>query len=135
MTLDRSVITAGQSLAYPGRWVIQHKYSPLAQSVERRTVNPQVVGSSPTGGAKRDRHVFACRFFMPVGLERRLLASLRGLSQPPWLFRRKASPTGGNRISKVYTSNIKVPVFTMNTGILLTFLGSSKTPLFVLAHI
>ena len=27
-------------------------YAPLAQSVERRTVNPQVVGSSPTGGAK-----------------------------------------------------------------------------------
>ena len=29
----------------------EHKHSPLAQSVERRTVNPQVVGSSPTGGA------------------------------------------------------------------------------------
>ena len=29
-----------------------HQYAPLAQSVERRTVNPQVVGSSPTGGAK-----------------------------------------------------------------------------------
>ena len=29
-------------------------YAPLAQSVERRTVNPQVVGSSPTGGAKKD---------------------------------------------------------------------------------
>ena len=27
-------------------------YAPLAQSVERRTVNPQVVGSSPTGGAR-----------------------------------------------------------------------------------
>ena len=26
--------------------------SPIAQSVERRTVNPQVVGSSPTRGAK-----------------------------------------------------------------------------------
>ena len=31
----------------------EHKHSPLAQSVERRTVNPQVVGSSPTGGAKK----------------------------------------------------------------------------------
>ena len=31
----------------------QH-FAPLAQSVERRTVNPQVVGSSPTGGAKID---------------------------------------------------------------------------------
>ena len=29
-------------------------YAPLAQSVERRTVNPQVVGSSPTGGAKKN---------------------------------------------------------------------------------
>ena len=28
-----------------------HQYSSLAQSVERRTVNPQVVGSSPTRGA------------------------------------------------------------------------------------
>ena len=32
------------------------RYSPLAQSVERRTVNPQVVGSSPTGGAKKKYH-------------------------------------------------------------------------------
>ena len=31
----------------------QHKHSSLAQSVEQRTVNPAVVGSSPTGGAKR----------------------------------------------------------------------------------
>ena len=28
-------------------------FAPLAQSVERRTVNPQVVGSSPTGGANK----------------------------------------------------------------------------------
>ena len=34
----------------------QHKYSPLAQSVERRTVNPCVVGSSPTGGAIVNTH-------------------------------------------------------------------------------
>ena len=27
-------------------------YAPLAQSVEQRTVNPCVVGSSPTGGAR-----------------------------------------------------------------------------------
>ena len=27
-----------------------HKYSPIAQSVERMTVNHDVVGSSPTGG-------------------------------------------------------------------------------------
>ena len=32
----------------------EHEYSPLAQSVERRTVNPQVVGSSPTGGARKE---------------------------------------------------------------------------------
>ena len=30
-----------------------HLYSSLAQSVERRTVNPQVVGSSPTRGARK----------------------------------------------------------------------------------
>ena len=29
-------------------------YSPVAQLVERRTVNPFVVGSSPTGGASKD---------------------------------------------------------------------------------
>ena len=28
------------------------KHSPIVQSVERRTVNPYVVGSSPTRGAK-----------------------------------------------------------------------------------
>ena len=56
----------------------QYKYSPLAQSVERRTVNPCVVGSSPTGGAKEKRHACACRFFLiSVGLESRLLATVR----------------------------------------------------------
>ena len=28
-------------------------YSPIAQSVERRTVNSDAVGSSPTGGASK----------------------------------------------------------------------------------
>ena len=38
-------------------------HAPLAQSVERRTVNPQVVGSSPTGGAKnRQSSAEGCRF-------------------------------------------------------------------------
>ena len=36
-------------------------FASLAQSVERRTVNPQVVGSSPTRGAIK-RHVSTCRF-------------------------------------------------------------------------
>ena len=34
----------------------QHKHSSLAQSVEQRTVNPAVVGSSPTGGAIVNTH-------------------------------------------------------------------------------
>ena len=43
----------------------QYKYSPLAQSVEQRTVNPCVVGSSPTGGAKnRQASTEGCRFLL-----------------------------------------------------------------------
>ena len=33
--------------------IYQIKYSPIAQSVERVTVNHDVVGSSPTWGAKK----------------------------------------------------------------------------------
>ena len=40
-------------------------YAPLAQSVEQRTVNPCVVGSSPTGGAKRTE-VIRSSFFTPI---------------------------------------------------------------------
>ena len=39
------------------------KYSSLAQSVERMTVNHDVAGSSPAGGAKkRNRYAKACLF-------------------------------------------------------------------------
>ena len=38
-------------------------YSPLAQSVERVTVNHDVVGSSPTWGAKRNGHLMVSVFF------------------------------------------------------------------------
>ncbi len=38
------------------------QYSPLAQSVERRTVNPCVVGSSPTGGAKKTSFLLVFSF-------------------------------------------------------------------------
>lgn len=31
---------------------IEHRYSLIAQLVERRTVNPCVAGSSPAGGAR-----------------------------------------------------------------------------------
>ena len=41
------------------------KYSSLAQSVERMTVNHDVAGSSPAGGANRkNRYVVACLFFL-----------------------------------------------------------------------
>ena len=64
-------------------------------------VNPQVVGSSPTGGAKKKTTQsggFFIGCLIPI-----LLLDLKGgtwrqsggLSQQPWLFRRKASPTGG----------------------------------------
>ncbi len=42
----------------------RHKYSSLAQLVEHAAVNRRVVGSSPTGGAKRKgRGFFLCLFF------------------------------------------------------------------------
>ena len=39
-------------------------YSSLAQSVERMTVNHDVVGSSPTGGAKKSVLAFAGTDFL-----------------------------------------------------------------------
>ena len=47
---DRSMLTQKY-----GKWlyVICHKYSSLAQSVERMTVNHDVAGSSPAGGARK----------------------------------------------------------------------------------
>src|SRR5690606_22272386 len=45
-------------------------YSPIAQSVERRTVNPQVPGSSPGGRAKipKEPTHYEVGFFMSVFL-------------------------------------------------------------------
>ena len=55
------MILGGQLPGKVGRrW---DKYSPLAQSVERRTVNPQVVGSSPTGGAMKKPLAYGKWFF------------------------------------------------------------------------
>ena len=48
-----------------------HPYSSLAQSVERMTVNHDVVGSSPTGGAKQRASLRRGSFFgsfSPAGL-------------------------------------------------------------------
>ena len=42
------------------------KYSPIAQSVERVTVNHDVVGSSPTWGAKKRKTGFILSFFFFV---------------------------------------------------------------------
>ena len=39
------------------------KYSSLAQSVEQRTVNPRVTGSSPVGGAKNRADRSVCSVF------------------------------------------------------------------------
>ena len=41
----------------------QSPYSSLAQSVERMTVNHDVVGSSPTGGARKKALANASAFF------------------------------------------------------------------------
>ena len=40
------------------------EYSPIAQSVERVTVNHDVVGSSPTWGAKKKDTIKSCLFFL-----------------------------------------------------------------------
>ena len=40
----------------------QHLYSSIAQSVERMTVNHDVTGSSPVGGAKKNRVAKATLF-------------------------------------------------------------------------
>ena len=43
-------------------------YSSIAQLVEHAAVNRRVVGSSPTGGAKREAHRrVACAFFCVLG--------------------------------------------------------------------
>ena len=43
------------------------KYSPIAQSVERVTVNHDVVGSSPTWGAKKMKdRIYSCLLFFLV---------------------------------------------------------------------
>ena len=52
-SVHRTLADGMTILGLPGRQVAP-LFAPLAQSVERRTVNPQVVGSSPTGGAKKD---------------------------------------------------------------------------------
>ena len=43
---------------------IKTKYSPIAQSVERVTVNHDVVGSSPTWGARKKRIPYGVRFLL-----------------------------------------------------------------------
>ena len=42
----------------------QHKYSSIAQSVEHAAVNRRVVGSSPTGGAKKSKSFWDLDFFI-----------------------------------------------------------------------
>ena len=74
-TVRWTVATAGQAIPTQKGRYFQHKYSPLAQSVERRTVNPCVVGSSPTGGAKKIDMNFHVDFFMPVGLRKAALSN------------------------------------------------------------
>ena len=50
------------------------KYSSLAQSVERMTVNHDVAGSSPAGGARK-KHFERSAFFNDVCLRQMMLAS------------------------------------------------------------
>ena len=101
-------------------------YSSLAQSVERVTVNHDVVGSSPTGGAKEKGHPNRMVFFFAsriVALERvcrfRIAKSAAHSRrrQAHWrlLRRRRRVPTGGakekghpNRMVFFFASRIVV---------------------------
>ena len=49
--------------SWEDREVLAFVYSPIAQSVERVTVNHDVVGSSPTWGAKKFRTRECAEFF------------------------------------------------------------------------
>ena len=49
--------------------------SPIAQSVERRTVNPQVAGSSPARGAKEFRAIHVSEWPFWFGFSVRILAA------------------------------------------------------------
>ena len=46
--------------SWEDREVLAFKYSPIAQSVERVTVNHDVVGSSPTWGASKGKKIREC---------------------------------------------------------------------------
>ena len=54
---------------------IEELYSSLAQSVEHLTVNQGVVGSSPTGGAKKKALAFASAFFNDVFRKRNVMCT------------------------------------------------------------
>ena len=49
----------------------QHLYSSIAQSVERMTVNHDVTGSSPVGGAKTKADQEVCFLFCQLGSKAR----------------------------------------------------------------
>ena len=72
--LDRSEKTPNRVLPiFPIVYIVPLLHSPIAQSVEQRTVNPWVVGSSPTRGARfKKRSTFRWLFFsvlsdLPIG--------------------------------------------------------------------
>ena len=46
---------------------VANEYSSIAQSVERMTVNHDVVGSSPTGGAKQKSKSHDLLFCLAIG--------------------------------------------------------------------
>ena len=71
------------------------RYSSLAQSVERMTVNHDVAGSSPAGGAnKKADHksgLFFCLFFVKLGLIDIMIAQLVALRhERKFVWRSKA---------------------------------------------
>ena len=91
-------------------------YASLAQSVERRTVNPQAVGSSPTRGARRSRRecggfasIIGIWTISSVGQSSRLITGRSGVrvpdGPPP---RQNGSEDDTSRQAGLYTSVVAI---------------------------
>ena len=71
--------------SWEDREVLAFIYSPIAQSVERVTVNHDVVGSSPTWGAKKiETGQRSCLYFFSINE-----MDEKGGKRPEWSFSRR----------------------------------------------
>ena len=84
-----------------GIWLIKHKYSSLAQSVEPTAVNRVVVGSSPTGGASKNARFWAKEkeVLQSTSFSFTLWASHSLIYYPTWIVRNCGSLRSQHDIS------------------------------------